>query len=383
MIPGIGPTAPRFPLTKTRRPRTAGFSFFVHPARIASFVLVGTCALWAFSFPLLKALQVLGQRSAPAADSFFISTLLVAVRFSIAAVFFLAAIGFRRWLARHRAKSNPTPAPAHAKRTSPWFTREELLQGGGIGLFGGLGLVLQMDGLAYTSGSVSAFLTQGYAILIPLWTAAVQRRLPRFRVMSACGLVVIGAAVLSGLTWSQRQLGRGEWETLGGSVLFAAQILWLERPRFRDNRTWQSTTLMFTTMSLVCWVLALQLKPAAVGLFAAFATKEAAALLALLTVLCTLLTFPLANHWQPKVSATQAGLLYCTEPVFTSLVCLFVPSWISQGTGIDYPNEVLSRNLIVGGTLILLANLVLQMPVRQEGTGERTPSQPRLPRENT
>jgi hypothetical protein len=337
----------------------------MNPARTASFVLVGTCALWAFSFPLLKALQVLGQRSAPGADSFFISTLLVAVRFSIAAVFFLAAIGSRQWLARHRANSNPTQTGAHRKRPSHWFTREELLQGGGIGLFGGLGLVLQMDGLAYTSGSVSAFLTQGYAIIIPLWTAAIQRRLPQFRVVSACVLVVIGAAVLSGLTWSQRQLGRGEWETLGGSVLFAAQILWLERPRFRDNRTWQSTTLMFTTMSLVCWVLALQLKPVGIGLFAAFATREAATLLVLLTVLCTLLTFPLANHWQPKVSATQAGLLYCTEPVFTSLVCLFVPSWLSKATGIDYPNETLSRNLIVGGTLILLANLFLQIPGAQ------------------
>lgn len=355
----------------------------MNPARIASFVLVGTCALWAFSFPLLKALQALGQRSAPGADSFFISTLLVAVRFSIAAVFFLAAIGLRQWLTRHCANSGSASDVAHGKKPSHWFTREELLQGGGIGLFGGLGLVLQMDGLAYTSGSVSAFLTQGYAILIPLWTAAVQRRLPQFRVVSACVLVVIGAAVLSGLSWSQRQLGRGEWETLGGSVLFAAQILWLERPRFRENRTWQSTTLMFTTMSVVCWVLALQLKPVGVGLFAAFATREAATLLALLTVLCTLLTFPLANHWQPKVSATQAGLLYCTEPVFTSLVCLFVPSWISAATGIDYPNEVLSRNLIVGGTLILLANLFLQIPAAQKEADETSPSQSGPTKEGT
>ena len=355
----------------------------MNPARIASFVLVGTCALCAFSFPLLKALQVLGQRSAPGVDSFFISTLLVAVRFSIAAVFFLTVIVFRRWLVRHRTNSLAQQDFVRGTGTSALFTRAEMLQGGGIGLFGGLGLVLQMDGLAYTSGSVSAFLTQGYAILIPLWTAAVRRRLPHLRVVSACVLVVIGAAVLSGLTWSQRQLGRGEWETLGGSVLFAAQILWLERPRFRINRTWESTTLMFITMSLVCWVLALRLKPVEFGMFAAFATREAAALLVLLTVLCTLLTFPLANHWQPKVSATQAGLLYCTEPVFTSLVCLFVPSWISKATGIDYPNEVLGRDLIVGGTLILLANLLLQIPGARKETKEVAKSLPTSAQEGT
>jgi hypothetical protein len=140
---------------------------------------------------------------------------------------------------------------------------------------------------------------------------------------------------------------------------------------------------MFTTMSLVCWGLALQLKPAGVGLFAPFATREAATLLALLTVLCTLLTFPLANHWQPKVSATQAGLLYCTEPVFTSLVCLIVPSWISAATGIDYPNEVLGSKLVVGGTLILLANLFLQIPGAQKETKEIAQSLPTSTQEGT
>lgn len=333
----------------------------MNPARIASFVLVGTCALWAFSFPLLKALQVLGQRSAPAADSFFISTLLVAIRFSIAAVVFLLVIGLRRSATQSEVVS-PTDGTTRPVGNDPLFSRLEWMQGGGIGLFGGLGLVLQMDGLAYTSGSVSAFLTQGYAILIPLWAALVNRRLPDLRVGIACLLVVAGAAVLSGITWTQRQLGRGEWETLAGSVLFAAQILWLERPMFRGNRTLHATTLMFATMGLVCWPLAWHLRPATGNLIAAFASREALVLLALLTVVCTLLTFPLANHWQPKVSATQAGLLYCTEPVFTSLVCLFVPGWISRTTGIDYANETVSSNLLVGGCLILLANLSLQLP---------------------
>jgi drug/metabolite transporter (DMT)-like permease len=230
-----------------------------------------------------------------------------------------------------------------------------------------------MDGLAYTSGSVSAFLTQGYAILIPLWTALIRRRLPDLRVGIACLLVIVGAAVLSGISWTQRQLGRGEWETLAGSVLFAAQILWLERPLFRANRTLHATTLMFATMGLVCWPLAWHLRPATGNLVAAFASTEALVLLALLTVVCTLLTFPLANHWQPKVSATQAGMLYCTEPVFTSLVCLFVPNWISNATGIQYPNESVSTNLLVGGTLILLANLSLQIP-RSEKTADTASS---------
>ena len=76
-------------------------------------------------------------------------------------------------------------------------------------------------------------------------------------------------------------------------------------------------------------------------------------------------TFPLANHWQPKVSATQAGLLYCTEPVFTSLVCLFVPGWISRTTGLIYPDESVHLRLILGGSCILAANVwILLRPPR-------------------
>ena len=44
----------------------------------ASLVLIGTCALWAFSFPLLKSIEQLGQRNAPGNTSLFLSTLLVA-----------------------------------------------------------------------------------------------------------------------------------------------------------------------------------------------------------------------------------------------------------------------------------------------------------------
>jgi len=42
----------------------------------------------------------------------------------------------------------------------------------------------------------------------------------------------LGAALLAGVSLDHLHLGRGELETLAGSVLFAGQILWLERPQF-------------------------------------------------------------------------------------------------------------------------------------------------------
>ena len=43
------------------------------------------------------------------------------------------------------------------------------------------------------------------------------------------------------------------------------------------------------------------------------------------------------NVWQPHIEATHAGLIYCAEPVFTALLCLFLPALLSVWAGIAYP----------------------------------------------
>ena len=335
----------------------------MNPRITASLVLIGTCALWAFSFPLLKSIEQLGQRNAPGNSSLFLSTLLVACRFTFAAALFVVGNGIRcQWRRRN--------ADGSGARLSIRPTALEWKQGLGIGIFGSLGLILQMDGLAYTEGSVSAFLTQGYAVLIPIWVTLTARRLPGWTVVGACLLVGLGAALLAGVSLDHLHLGRGELETLAGSVLFAGQILWLERPQFSGNDSLRSSTVMFGAMALTAWPLAFALARQPQDIVKAVSSSEIASLFALLLFGCTLVTFPLANHWQPKLSATQAGLLYCTEPVFTSVVCLFVPGWISSTTGLSYPNESLHLRLVLGGSCILLANIWILLRPPQSNAGQ-------------
>ena len=80
-----------------------------------------------------------------------------------------------------------------------------------------------------------------------------------------------------------------------------------------------------------------------------------------LTVFCTLGAFSLMNHWQPRITATEAGLIYCIEPLFGSVFALFLPGLFSILAGILYPNEVLTPTLLVGGGLITIANVILQL----------------------
>ncbi len=80
----------------------------------------------------------------------------------------------------------------------------------------------------------------------------------------------------------------------------------------------------------------------------------------LLTLFCTLGPFTLMNQWQPKITATEAGLIYCVEPIFASIMALFLPALLSVWAGLVYPNEQLTWHLLLGGGLITLANVLIQ-----------------------
>ena len=47
-------------------------------------------------------------------------------------------------------------------------------------------------------------------------------------------------------------------------------------------------------------------------------------------------------------------------PVFAAGYALFLPAALAAFVGRDYPNETLRGTLIVGGALILSANIVMQ-----------------------
>jgi drug/metabolite transporter (DMT)-like permease len=102
------------------------------------------------------------------------------------------------------------------------------------------------------------------------------------------------------------------------------------------------------------------LAPAPGTLIAAGASWPAVLLVLMLSLFCSVGAYGLMNSWQPRVSATEAGLIYTTEPVFTAAFVLFLPVLLGQLAGQTYANESLTRSLIAGGTLILAANLLMQ-----------------------
>jgi len=299
--------------------------------------LMLTCAFWGLSFPVMKALHLEQAGRLPEVSTQFLSAWMQVARFGSAALILL-------------------PFVARAARP----TRLELRQGLWIALWGGLGMGIQADGLAYTDASVSAFLTQGYCIFLPLWACLKHRKAPGTRVLVATFLVLAGGAVLSGVRLDHLRVGRGELETVIAAFLFTFQILILEDPKYAATRGMQVTLVMFVGITALFVPIALLLAKHPSDCLRAGASLPACGMVLVLAVFCSVAAYLLMNIWQPRVPATEAGLIYTTEPVFTAIYVLFLPAMLGTLIHHIYPNETLTPALLVGGSLIVAANGLMQ-----------------------
>jgi drug/metabolite transporter (DMT)-like permease len=322
-----------------------------HPKHFRACIwLFVAAAFWGLSFPFIKSIWTLQERLVPAAPSIFLAAAGAGVRFAVAGLIIaLLSLNSLRKL-----------------------TRLELEQGMLLGFFGGLGIVVQMDGLAHTSASVSAFLTQFYCLLIPIWVAWRRRVWPKAVIAISSIMVLAGVAVLARFDWQQFRMGRGETETLLAAVFFAGQILILERPRYAPNRVAHFTIVMFLAIALLVAPIAFMTAPSAAAFLQAYDSLDVWFLMGAVILFCTLGAYTLMNVWQPHVTATEAGLIYCIEPLFASLFALVLPGWISHVARIDYPNERLTSHLLIGGGLITAANVLIQIDaLRKRRAAER------------
>lgn len=301
--------------------------------------LVTACLFWGLGFPLVKAFSIAASTLDPSVSSWFITAFMVLVRFT------LAAIAVAVWI-----------------RVLP--TRAEFSQGLGIAAATGVGMLLQIDGLAYTEASTNAFLTQGYVVLLPIVGMLRTFRLPPAR-LSICALMVfVGLAVLARVDPHTLALGRGEAETLGAAACFMVQILVVDAPGFAGNRNGPVTLVMFAGIALVALPVAILTARGTADAAIAVTAPGSIMYLAVTTLLPTLGSFLLMNRFQPRVTPSEAGVIYATEPVFASAFAMFTPAWLSSLSNIAYANERADSRLLLGGTLVVGANLLLSLGAR-------------------
>jgi drug/metabolite transporter (DMT)-like permease len=254
-----------------------------------------------------------------------------------------------------------------------------LWAGAAIGTLFFLGLLLQVIGLATIPASRSGFLTSLAVVFTPLIATLWQRRFPRIPVLLGAAVAFMGVAILTGLVVFQE--GRvaladdafqrwmiGDTLTTLAAFLFSGQILLLDRLGKRYDSVAFTPSMFVTTAALATIVfgfLRLQIPEVPTGGWTGLAVQPRFfVMIVLLCVFPSLLAFAWMNKYQPRVSAVQAAVIYTLEPVFASLWAMFLPAILSILCVVTYANERFEFPLVLGGSLVLFANVLALWPQR-------------------
>jgi drug/metabolite transporter (DMT)-like permease len=230
--------------------------------------------------------------------------------------------------------------------------RREQIGGLVLGTILFLGFTLQTWGQAFTTPAMSAFFTSLASAWVPLLGFAVFR--DRVAPLTLLGLAValLGCALLvEGWT-----LDRGLWLTVLASLVFAVQILALDRLGKSLEPAHLTPTFLAATGALaLLGAVALAWSTCGVGVWLSWvagmlARPDVLAVYLLLTLFCTFLSFHWMNRYQPLVSPSRAALIYLLEPIFAAA--------FSVGWG----HDTLTGALVAGGALILGGNLLVELP---------------------
>ena len=332
-------------------------------------MLVLVNVFWGLSFPVTKTinLEVDDRFMVAAADSSTALRLAAAswltfCRFSLAALMF--AVLFHRELRR----SGPAEWKAGA-----W-----------IGSFFFVGLMLQIIALATISASRGGFLTSLVAVYTPLITALLLFRLPARRIVAGVLVAMLGVAILTelvelgpGLRIASGAAGRwtaGDTLTTLAALFFTGQIMLVDHFGRRLDAA-AMTPGMFVSAAALALVTFLVVRPlvpehAATGWIQMTLQPRFYLLVACLSMLSTVLSLHWMNTYQHHVTASQAGIIYTLEPVFASLAAMFLPGMLTVLVGVQYQNERVVLPLVLGGGLIVSANLISLYPRRKGKLGK-------------
>ena len=302
-------------------------------------ILLACVASQGMGFIISKAALVYQVSLVPDENSWFLGALNLAPRFLIGVVALVAVYG-----------------PSVLR-----LTRSEWQQAVIMGLCSFVGCIFQIDGLQRTSGSVTAFFTLFYVVLIPIWAGLLARRWPRWPVWLAVGLITLGLGLLSGVNLSELRLGRGETEILIGACFFSLMLFAINLPKFKGNRSQRTGAGMFLIEVVLFVLLAAATRSSDIGFSVPLTSVPWWAWVSLVSLVSTIGPFLLILHWQRFVSVTEAGMIYGLTPVFTLITGLFLPALLMRLTGVSYENEVVTATVLSGAILVVAANVVMQL----------------------
>lgn len=222
-----------------------------------------------------------------------------------------------------------------------------------IGLIAGginfLGYQLQTIGLMYTTPANNAFLTAIYVVLIPfiVWIFFHQRPEPKSYL--AIVVCMIGMAFLTGVFGHGVQLHIGDLLTIASAFFYALQIVYFGMSA-TESSPWILAFMLGMTQGGFGLVWSLLFER---GTYAQVDWAQGLWPVIILGIVSSFGAQTLQLVGQRHTDPTPAGLILMTESMFGSI--------FSVALGF----EPFTWDLLIGGTLIVLALLVMQVGLRR------------------
>lgn len=224
------------------------------------------------------------------------------------------------------------------------MNRETLTYGLGLGVVLFLAFSIQTLGLSYTSVSNSAFITGLSVVMVPLMTAAMEKRRPEVKVLIGSITAVLGLGLLT-MTGSAIHFNIGDVLTLVGALFFATHIIGVGMAP-KKAAAIPMALLQIGTVGVLSLITSLVVEKPSLSM--SFDTGLAVLVLALV---CTAGAYIVQNVAQKYTTATRTALIYAMEPVFAA------------ASGFVLLGEVLAPIALVGAGLILTGTLLSELPL--------------------
>jgi drug/metabolite transporter (DMT)-like permease len=210
-----------------------------------------------------------------------------------------------------------------------------------IGVIMFSGYATQTIGLNYTTASKSGFITGFSVVIVPIFSALVLRKLPKFSSIIGVVSAIMGLGMLT--LDANLQLNIGDFYTLIGAVCFAMHIITVGKYAVQVdsiNLAILQIGVVGILSTIVSFLFETPIMPASGSdwfsiLFLAF--------------VCTSGAFIVQNAVQKYTSTTHTALIFTGEPVFSAIF-----AYILLG-------EVMNNRGIIGSILIVAGMIVAEI----------------------
>lgn len=214
----------------------------------------------------------------------------------------------------------------------------------GISMF--LGFSFQTIGLNYTTASKSAFISSLCVVLVPIFSAILLKKPPKFSSIVGVIFSTIGLGLLT--LDGNLSLNIGDFYSFACAFCFAFQILAISKYSTKADPI-NLAILQIVVVCILSTIVSLLFESPIIP-----TTKVAWINIIALSIFCTSGAFIIQNIAQKHTSTTHAALIFAGEPVFAAIFGYFLAG------------EILSTKGFIGGFLIvssmLLAELEFNLP---------------------